>query len=77
MLQPLCNVLNEAAVADKGETDLREVRGPGSRATGVVLRGGAVIKASRAVISNATVWDTIPMLPQGAMPDDWQGGFSL
>ena len=33
------------------------------RASGIKLRGGAVINASAAVISNATVWDTLPMLP--------------
>jgi hypothetical protein len=32
---------------------------------------GAEINASRAVISNATLWDTIPMLPPGALPADW------
>ena len=41
------------------------------RATGVVLRGGARINARKAVISNATLWDTLPMLPEGAMPEEW------
>ena len=36
------------------------------RAGGIKLRGGAVINASAAVISNATVWDTLPMLPDSA-----------
>ena len=41
------------------------------RATGVTLRGGAKINAAKAVISNATVWDTLKILPEGAMPDEW------
>ena len=32
-------------------------------AKGVRLRNGKVIKANTAVVSNATIWDTIPMLP--------------
>ena len=27
--------------------------------------------ASKAVISNATLWDTVPMLPRDAMPREW------
>ena len=41
------------------------------RAAGVTLRGGAKITASKSVISNATVWDTLPMLPAGAMDPGW------
>ena len=33
-------------------------------AKGVRLRNGKVIKANVAVVSNATIWDTVPMLPQ-------------
>jgi phytoene dehydrogenase-like protein len=40
------------------------------RAGGIKLRGGAVINASAAVISNATVWDTLPMLPDSAKRGD-------
>ena len=32
-------------------------------AKGVRLRNGKVIKANHAVVSNATIWDTVPMLP--------------
>ena len=32
-------------------------------ATGVRLKGGRVARAKIAVVSNATVWDTIPLLP--------------
>ena len=32
-------------------------------ATGVRLKGGRIARATKAVVSNATVWDTIPLLP--------------
>ena len=36
------------------------------RAAGVVMRrGGKVIRAKRAVISNASIWDTTKLLPEG------------
>ena len=43
----------------------------GGRAVGVTLRGGARIDARKAVVSNATVWDTLKILPDGAMPEEW------
>mmetsp|Transcript_31762 Transcript_31762/g.38373 ORF Transcript_31762/g.38373 Transcript_31762/m.38373 type:complete len:589 (-) Transcript_31762:154-1920(-) len=48
--------------------------GANGRAEGVQLRsskgggGGAVINATRGVISNASVWDTERLLPSGALP---------
>jgi phytoene dehydrogenase-like protein len=38
------------------------------RATGVRLRSGEVLKANKAVISNASIWDTLKLLPNGAVP---------
>jgi phytoene dehydrogenase-like protein len=38
------------------------------RAAGVRLRSGEVVKASKAVISNASIWDTLKILPDGAVP---------
>lgn len=35
------------------------------KATGVQLRGGGTIKARKAVVSNASVWDTVKLLPAG------------
>ncbi|WP_416670724.1 phytoene desaturase family protein [Egbenema bharatensis] len=40
----------------------------GNRAIGVRLRNGDIIRARQAVISNASVWDTLKLLPEGAMP---------
>jgi hypothetical protein len=31
----------------------------------VMRRGGKVIRAKRAVISNASIWDTTKLLPEG------------
>ncbi|NET30754.1 MAG: NAD(P)/FAD-dependent oxidoreductase [Cyanothece sp. SIO1E1] len=38
------------------------------RAIGVRLRGGKTVRARRAVVSNASVWDTLKLLPEGAVP---------
>jgi carotene isomerase len=40
----------------------------GNRAAGVRLRGGKEIRARRAVVSNASVWDTLKLLPEGSVP---------
>ena len=32
------------------------------------LRNGKEIKASQAVVSNASIWDTVPMIPEGVLP---------
>lgn len=39
----------------------------GGRATGVQLRSGGVIRAHKAVVTNASVWDTQTLLPSGAV----------
>ena len=40
----------------------------GNRAVGVRLRGGKEMRSRRAVVSNASVWDTLKLLPEGAVP---------
>ncbi|MFQ4142170.1 NAD(P)/FAD-dependent oxidoreductase [Chlorogloeopsis sp. ULAP02] len=40
----------------------------GNRATGVRLRNGKEIRVRRAVVSNASVWDTLKLLPEQAVP---------
>ncbi len=40
----------------------------GKRAIGVQLRNGQTIHARRAVISNASVWDTVKLLPAASVP---------
>jgi len=39
------------------------------RASGVRLRGGEELRARRAVVSNASVWDTLALVPGGALPE--------
>lgn len=39
-----------------------------NKATGVRLTNGTEIKAAKAVVSNASIWDTLPLIPQGALP---------
>jgi hypothetical protein len=38
------------------------------RASGVALRGGGTVTARRAVVTNASAWDTLGMLPPGTGP---------
>lgn len=40
----------------------------GDRAAGVRLRNGEILRSRRAVISNASVWDTLSLVPEGALP---------
>ena len=40
----------------------------GNRAAGVRLRNGEEIRASQAVISNASTWDTLTLIPDQAIP---------
>jgi hypothetical protein len=42
------------------------------RATGVVLRGGRRIHARKAVVSGASVWDTLKLLPAERLPAEWR-----
>jgi len=42
-----------------------------NRATGVLLRNGQKIIASKAVISNVSVWDTLKLLPKDALPQNF------
>ncbi|MGB3508236.1 MAG: NAD(P)/FAD-dependent oxidoreductase [Microcoleaceae cyanobacterium] len=51
---------------------VEEVIVKGGRAVGVRLRNGKEIRASQAVISNASVWDTLKLLPEGAMPKSFR-----
>ena len=39
-----------------------------NRAVGIRLRNGKEIKATTAVVSNASIWDTLPLIPEGALP---------
>jgi phytoene dehydrogenase-like protein len=42
------------------------------RAAGLRLRRGGQVRARRAVVSNATVWDTLKLVPAGALPEDYR-----
>jgi phytoene dehydrogenase-like protein len=42
------------------------------RAVGVKLRNGQTIRARRAVVSNAVIWDTLKLLPDGAVPHSYR-----
>ena len=42
------------------------------RAAGLRLRRGEEVRARHAIISNATVWDTVELIPMGAIPEDYR-----
>ena len=42
------------------------------RAAGLALRRGGELRARRAVVSNATVWDTQKLIPAGAVPEAYR-----
>jgi phytoene dehydrogenase-like protein len=42
------------------------------RAVGLQLRRGGQVRARRAVVSNATVWDTLKLVPEAALPADYR-----
>ena len=44
----------------------------GKRATGVRLRNGSTIRARKNVVSNASMWDTLPLLPSHMVPASMQ-----
>lgn len=44
----------------------------GGRAVGVQLKGGEVLRARRGVISNASPWDTLALLPPDTGPTRWR-----
>ena len=48
----------------------------GSRAVGVRLESGEELRARRGVISNASPWDTLALLPAGTGPSRWRDGLA-
>ena len=42
------------------------------RAVGIRLSNGEKIRARQAVISNASIWDTLPLLPPNAVPENFR-----
>lgn len=53
-------------------THVEQVLVESERAIGVRLRGGKEIRARKAVVSNTSVWDTLKLLPEGAVPKRFQ-----
>ncbi|MEO0828060.1 MAG: NAD(P)/FAD-dependent oxidoreductase [Cyanobacteria bacterium J06642_9] len=51
---------------------VEEILVSGDRASGVQLRSGETIYAKRAVISNGSIWDTLSLLPERAVPKRWR-----
>ena len=47
-----------------------EIAFDGDRANGVVLRGGQRIAANKKVVSNASIWDTLKLIPKSKVPPE-------
>lgn len=50
---------------------VQEILFEGGRASGVKLSDGSLIRASKAVVSNCSAWDTVKLLPKEAVPADY------
>mmetsp|Transcript_35617 Transcript_35617/g.100819 ORF Transcript_35617/g.100819 Transcript_35617/m.100819 type:complete len:607 (+) Transcript_35617:192-2012(+) len=51
---------------------VEEIVVEGGKASGVRLRNGSIIRASKAVVSNATIWDTLyRLMPKDAIPAEY------
>jgi phytoene dehydrogenase-like protein len=55
----------------KLNTHVEQILVEGNRAVGVRLRNGQEIRARRAVVSNAVIWDTLKLLPERAVPKSY------
>ncbi len=52
----------------KTDAHVTQITVQAGKATGVRLRNGDMIEATQAVVSNASVWDTLKLIPAGALP---------
>ncbi|GAB2283695.1 hypothetical protein Dimus_018191 [Dionaea muscipula] len=53
-------------------THVEQIIVENGRAVGVKLRNGQFVRAKKAVISNASMWDTLDLLPEEAIPNSYQ-----
>lgn len=51
---------------------VEEILVKGDRATGVRLRGNQTLAANKAVVSNASVWDTLKLIPADSLPQEFR-----
>ncbi len=69
----LVEALVRGITKHKGEiktgAHVTQINTKNGRATGVRLRNGEMIEASLAVVSNASVWDTLKLIPAGGAPE--------
>jgi phytoene dehydrogenase-like protein len=74
--QAIVDALVRALVKNGGRlllgTHVESVIVEDGRAAGIQIRRGGRLRARRAVVSNATIWDTLKLLPEGVLPDDWR-----
>lgn len=71
MVKALVNTLTKHGGKLLLNAHVKEIVVKNNRAVGVRLREGQEIKATTAVVSNASVWDSLKLLPAGALPDNF------
>ncbi|MEO1208995.1 MAG: NAD(P)/FAD-dependent oxidoreductase [Cyanobacteria bacterium J06638_20] len=69
LVNALVNGLTKQGGSMLTNTHVEEILLEGGRATGVRLSNGKPLRAGRAVISNASIWDTLPLLPDTLATD--------
>jgi len=53
----------------KTNAHITQINTQAGKATGVTLRNGETLTATEAVISNASVWDTLKLIPEDVLPE--------
>ena len=69
-MTPCCRGLKKHGGKIQLNAHVAEIEASGGQATGVRLRNGHRIRAKKAVVSNASLWDTLSLLPADQRPAD-------
>ncbi|CAM9565263.1 unnamed protein product [Chrysoparadoxa australica] len=71
VIDAMCRGIESHGGEVRLKSHVEEILVEDGRAVGVRLRNGSEVRASTAVISNASVWDTMKLLPKDSVPDSW------
>ncbi|MBF2028111.1 MAG: NAD(P)/FAD-dependent oxidoreductase [Oscillatoriales cyanobacterium C42_A2020_001] len=71
LVKALVNGLQKHGGELKLNAHVKQIVVENNRAIAVQLRDSTLIQARQAVISNASIWDTLKLLPDGVLPQKW------
>lgn len=71
LVNALVQALEQRGGALRLGAHVEEILVAEGRALGVRLRSGEILEAQQAVVSNASIWDTLKLVPKGALPQRW------